>query len=230
VPVEPRYVGVPAMNALARDLGEPLAVETGTRLLALRPAAGGWRAALAGREEPLDYQRVALAVPAPEAVPLLESCPRLAAAVAPIALDPCWAVLAGFPAPLPLPFDAALVADSPLAWVARNGSKPARRGAESWVLHATPAWSAAQLGDPAGTVAAELLAAFSRALGHRLPAPAHLDAHRWRYARTREPLGEPCLYDAEARLGVCGDWCLGARVESALLSGTALAERLLGTA
>ena len=31
------------------------------------------------------------------------------------------------------------------------------------------------------------------------------------------------LWDAQAQLGLCGDWCLGHRVENAFLSGLELA-------
>ena len=54
-----------------------------------------------------------------------------------------------------------------------------------------------------------------------------LFSHRWRYAFTESPLGQPCLWDAELSLGVCGDWCLGRRVEDAWQSGADLAVRML---
>jgi renalase len=37
------------------------------------------------------------------------------------------------------------------------------------------------------------------------------------------------LWDAELSLGVCGDWCLGRRVEDAWQSGADLAARMLKT-
>ena len=40
------------------------------------------------------------------------------------------------------------------------------------------------------------------------------------------PLGEPYIWDATSRLGVCGDWCLAGRLEAAWLSGQALGIRL----
>jgi predicted NAD/FAD-dependent oxidoreductase len=51
-------------------------------------------------------------------------------------------------------------------------------------------------------------------------------AHRWRAAVTEKALGEACLWDEERRLAVCGDWCLGAQLESAFLSGSAAAGRI----
>lgn len=47
-------------------------------------------------------------------------------------------------------------------------------------------------------------------------------------ARALQPLTCAALIDAEARLGLGGDWIAGGRVEGAFLSGVALADRVLG--
>jgi len=52
-------------------------------------------------------------------------------------------------------------------------------------------------------------------------------AHRWRYARVAAPLGQPFLRSPDGTLYLGGDWCLGAGVEAAWTSGTAIAEDLL---
>jgi hypothetical protein len=39
-----------------------------------------------------------------------------------------------------------------------------------------------------------------------------------------EPVGTPALLDREIGLGLCGDWCLGGKVEAAFLSGRAMVE------
>jgi len=52
-------------------------------------------------------------------------------------------------------------------------------------------------------------------------------AHRWRYAIPKSVLTESCLWDSAMRLGACGDWCAGPRVEGAFHSGAAMAGALL---
>jgi hypothetical protein len=71
-----------------------------------------------------------------------------------------------------------------------------------------------------------MLEAFRRRFGP-VPEPTFARAHRWAYARPPAPLGE-VLWDPARRIGACGDWCRGGRVEGALLSGIALAEALAG--
>lgn len=223
---QPRYVGTPGMSAICRHLAAPLDVRFSLRATSLTPTPTGWAVATlredTGIAETLHAARVIVAIPDAQARSLLQ--PHLT--LPPTTTQPCWAVMAAFPAPLSTPFDAAFLTGSPLAWVAREASKPQRPSAEAWVLHASPDWSTAQLEEPAEAVADSLMAAFADVVGHPLPAPTHLRAHRWRYAQTTSPAQQPCLLNPDRTLGVCGDWLLGGKIEAAYLSGLALAQRL----
>ncbi|GIX22124.1 MAG: hypothetical protein KatS3mg121_0907 [Gammaproteobacteria bacterium] len=228
-----RYVGRPRMAAVVEDMAALCRVRYGTAVarLAARPG-GGWR--LLAEDGGLlgEADRVLCATPAPEAARLLEVRPALAAAAAAAVCAPCWAVLLGFEDPPPLGFDGAFVVDPVVTWMARENSKPERDtgGLDAWVVHAGPEWSEAQAGSEAGSVVEAVLAAAARACGRALPVPALAEALFLPAARVVSPLGEPCLFDAEAGLGACGDWCLGARVEDAFLSGLALAARVIADA
>ena len=72
-----------------------------------------------------------------------------------------------------------------------------------------------------------MLEAFAGAIGSPLPDPVAPRAHRWAYSIPVDPAPEACLFDPESGVGACGDWCGGARVEGAFLSGIAMAERIL---
>jgi predicted NAD/FAD-dependent oxidoreductase len=54
--------------------------------------------------------------------------------------------------------------------------------------------------------------------------PVFVALHRWGHAKASSPLAERALWDAGLRLGACGDWCGGDRIEDAWLSGIALAD------
>ena len=64
-------------------------------------------------------------------------------------------------------------------------------------------------------------------LGIAIPKIDYVSAHRWRYALTTVPLGEPYLSADDGTLFIGGDWCLGGRVEYAFESGHAIAEALI---
>lgn len=222
-----RLVAVPAMSALCRHLARDLDVCFETRVTGLEPAAAGWRLGSSAGRDLGRFDAVVVAVPAPQAAALLEgAAPELADRARAVAMSPCWAVMAAFPEQLTLAFEGAFIRRSPLAWVARNASKPGRPEGEAWVLHGSPEWSHDNLELEPDEAALRLLEAFGEAAGGLGSTPTHLEAHRWRFAQPRETLAEPCLVAGELQLAACGDWCGGSRVEGAFLSGRAAAARI----
>lgn len=221
-----RYVGVPGMSALTRRLAGDLRIATGVGITTVEPHGGGFRLR-AGDESYGTFDAVVVSAPAPRAVELLTPVPELAAQASQVRMQPTWAVLLGYDQPLDLPFDGAFIYGSALSWAARNNSKPGRQGGEAWVLHAGHEWSRKHLEAEPEAVLHDLLQAFGDATGRSLPEPVYRTAHRWRYAAPVEPLEPRCLLSSGGRVGVCGDWCGGPRVEGAFLSGQALAEQML---
>ena len=142
-------------------------------------------------------------------------------------MKPCWAVMTAFDSPLDLPYDGAFINEGPLSWIARTSSKPSRIALpDRWVLHGSASWSDQHLQWPPERVAEQLLATLFESTRWPDRAPVHLRAHRWRYAIAENPLDEGCLYDETTRIGACGDWAFGNRVEGAILSGVAMARRI----
>lgn len=96
-------------------------------------------------------------------------------------------------------------------------------------MQATPQWSTAQLERQPEEITPLLLAALREATGAPPQVPLAHSTHRWRYALSAGT-GLGCLWNEKQRIGACGDWLLGPRVECAWVSGRMLAERILGAA
>lgn len=226
------YVGTPAMNTPLKLLLADVPVETDCRIVRLVRAGEGWSLEDAGGIRHGPFASVVLAIPPVQAEELLagiEGGPpsALLAAVDKARLAPCWALLLAFDPPLELAgLDARSVDGGPIAWIARSTSKPGRAGRDAWTVHASPEWSTAHLEETPEAVAPLLLEAFRAVTGIGDVKPCHLEAHRWRYALVTEPVGEAALFDRASGLGLCGDWCLGGKVEAAFLSGRALVKLL----
>lgn len=227
-----RYVGVPSMSGIAREMAEGLSVRTGIRIAAVRPGEKGWVVVADDGFELEAFDWVVSAVPAPQAPPLLEASSELALLARGVKFLACHAAMVRYAEPLPVDFDAAFVRDEAVGWVAREASKPGRESSNGWLLHSTPAWSEAHLELPAEQVLEELAQAFARAIapaGMALPERVSGTVHRWLFARVATPLvGAPC-WDPSLGLGVCGDWTQGDRVEDAFLSAERLAEAMLAS-
>ncbi len=220
------FVGVPGMNAPIRQMAKPFSVQWGSQVTGLSPLTDGWRL-VTQTGSVVEVDSVVVALPAEQAAELIApASPDLAAQARASPTAPCWTVMLAFGDALPTPRNClrGTEADS-LGWAARNNSKPGRTGPEAWVLQATPEWSRQHLEADPKWVVGELSAALSAQLELTLPPPIACSTHRWRYARSGLE-GSGAIWDAGRRLGLCGDWFLGARVEAAWMSGTMLAKQI----
>ncbi len=220
------WVGTPAMNAPIKAMAGRHDVQFGTRIEQLLRDGDGWQLDGAGAPD-RRFDAVVVALPAEQAGPLLQ--PH-ASAMGDLAdatsSDPCWTVMAAFEQRLPSEQDS-IRHHGAIGWAARNNAKPGRGSAECWVVQASPDWSRTHLEDEATAVETALLDQLADAIGAPLPPRLAISAHRWRFARSGAA-GEEALWDAQQRIGVCGDWLIGPRVEAAYLSGRILAETVGG--
>ena len=222
---EEAWVGTPGMSAPVVDMASRFDVRWSAHVNQLRAEADGWRLRGEGLEA-AGFDAVVVAIPAEQVAPLVVAhFPEIAAIAVGTPSQPCWTVAASFSAPLPIRADV-MTGDGAVGWAARDSAKPGRGGPETWVIQAGPAWSVAHLEDTRESVSAALLDAFAEQAGFTLPPPVSTYAHRWRYARSGQG-DAPFHWDGARRLGVCGDWCIGPRVEAAWLSGTKLAEAIV---
>ena len=214
------HVGTPAMNAVIKQDARDLQVAFGIRIVEMRREGTRW--SLIDQEGTVTSHadRVVLAVPAPQAHDLLATTgfahlERIAA----VEFDPVWAFMFQGPDPKVVGFDALEHPSDVIAHAEAQASKPQRRQDRSWVAHATTEWSRRHLEEERSVVEALLARELAGLLETELAPP--WSAHRWRYALVRTPVGREALVDDSLGLVACGDWCLGATVEHALLSGRA---------
>ncbi|MFJ7883585.1 NAD(P)/FAD-dependent oxidoreductase [Pseudomonas sp. NPDC096917] len=223
-----RWVGKPRMSAITRGLLGRLKVNFSCRITDLIQGEKHWHLLDADECTHGPFSHVIVAIPAPQATTLLASAPKLASTVAGVKMDPTWAVALAFESPLDTPMEGCFVQGSPLDWIARNRSKPGRdKTPDTWVLHATSAWSKQNLDLPKEAVIEQLHGAFAELVHCPMPAPTFTLAHRWLYARPSSAHEWGALADADLGLYACGDWCLSGRVEGAWLSGQEAARKLI---
>lgn len=218
-------VGVPGMSALPKGLGLGLDIRQGVQVAGLQQDGDGWLVQVEGAV--LRAARVVVTVPAPQVAGLLGQGHPLVADLAPVRLAPCLTLMAAVAAPPP--FIARQDPDDPLSWIAQDSSKPGRPqgDATQWVAQAGEAFSLAHLDKTAEEIAALMLPLLCDRLGVTADRVTNAAAHRWRYARVTQPLGQPYLSSADGTLYLGGDWCIGPRVEAAWTSGTAIADAML---
>ena len=214
------------MSKLVASLADGLEVRTSSRVEQVQVSGPDWAVTCEGGET-LTADRLAVAIPAPQANALLSGVTPLADGLDDVGYAPCWTLMLSLATPLERAPRVHRASDGPCAWIACDSTKPGRSGeGENWVIQAGPGWSEAQLDETPEAVSQLLLAAFGSWAGG-LPEVRFSQVHRWRFARVLKAFETPCLWDGEAGIGLAGDWCLGPRVEAAYLSGQALAGRML---
>ena len=231
-----QWVASPGMNALVRHWAQPLPelhLQTlVTHIEADRLSPGRWQLRTEGpgadSQVHAGFDAIMLALPSMQAAALLRASqllPKVQTQLAKVEVAPCWTLMLAFPqaaGPLGPAWHAARSTHHRIAWLAREASKPGREAIERWTVQASPQWSQRHLEDDDERVKAKLLRAFTEVTGIRAE-PGHAQVHRWRYAQTTQPLGKSHLWQAQTGIGLCGDWCLGRRVEDAFISGLELA-------
>ena len=222
-----RLVAVPGMCDLGHRLQEGLPLIHADIKHLQQTADGDWilHAAEGGEHGP--FSAVLIATPPDVATRLLAAAPQLQQDVARVRMRPCWSVAMQFHQPLPTLVDACFVRDGPLDWLARNSSKPQRQGSEAWVLQSTASWAEQHVHSSPEQVVADLRQAMAEVMGLQLPASSSSQAHYWPQARPAEQMKWGALAATQLGLYVCGDWCLGGRIENAWLSGRQAAKALL---
>ncbi len=226
---EARIVGAPGMNAAPKAISRGLDVHGSTRIDTLIRDENHWVLQADGGAQLGPFDTAVIATPAEQVEGLVVAhSPAFAAQAAAACTAPCWAGLFAYDAPTVTPFTALRFADHPvLAFIACDSDKPGRNSDMAcWVAHARADWSKQNLERTPEDIAPILREALE-AYFDPAPEPFVAQAHRWRYAQVERPAETPFAWDPELRLGLCGDWRIGPRVEAAWLSGHHLAGAIL---
>jgi hypothetical protein len=218
-------VGVPGMSAFPKALGAGLDIRQAAQVTRVQQDGTGWVLHFEGGT--LHCAHVVMTVPAPQVAGLLGDGHPLVAPLAAVRLAPCLTLMAA--ARAPAPFVTRQDKDDPLSWIAQDSSKPDRPQSSGalWVAQAGEAFSATHLEKDPQDIARIMLPMLCDRLGVTLDEVTYGAAHRWRYARVTQALGQPFLRSADGTLYLGGDWCIGPRIEAAWDSGTAIAEAIL---
>jgi predicted NAD/FAD-dependent oxidoreductase len=224
---EPRYACRSGMSALAKVLSQGLDLALGDAVTAVtRTDSGVWEVMLASGAK---HRAGSLIVNTPPAqlLPLVgtfldaESRSRMAG----LEMAPTWAVFGEVDRDPELGGVALEFHDHPIfRFIARDHTRRPPGQGPSLLVHCSDSWSSTHLEEDPISVAAITSKEIESLLGVRFTEPPQV--HRWKFATPIGSYGEGCFWNPELRLGACGDWFTGGRVEGALVSGWSLAEKI----
>ena len=215
---EPRYVGVTGMNQVGKFLAKGLDIKLNTRIASLKNQ-DKWQLTDEQAQQYSDFDWVICTIPSPQAIAVLPKSFKYYADIKAIKMQAFFSLMLGFERDLPLEFEAAHVTNSDVSWIAVNSHKPKRLSHFSLMVHSSGEYAEAHIDDNHEEVMQHLIAETSHIIGCDVGSADYKTLHRWLYANNvQRDQNSPIFLDKEHKLAVCGDWCLGGRVESAFTS------------
>ena len=243
---EDAFSGTPAMRGLAEFMAEGLTIRQQAEvknITRVKPIPGPHNGPLVlqlADGTVIICRHLIVTCPAPQTSRLLrEAAPKLSACADQVIYAPCWAVMAGFPAPIDLPRTLIQTPEEPISWATYEPFRPGASQTAALTLHATADFSKTHLEAEPTDICDQLLASFSEQQNIPFPHPSYSAAHRWRYAKVEQACPQDELFhiaDTDSSIFVAGDWHpaqgddgrfgKGARAEDAFLSGLRAAKQL----
>jgi renalase len=235
----PRYIAPAGMSAIAKFLAQGLDVLLNQRVIAIHPTPEKtWQLTLESGDEELTAKAVVLAIPAPQAVILLEPLgeellgTEFLNNLGSVEFAACISAIAGYPVDSKLlpNWTAQTFLDDPvLGWIGLDSSKHSNPEQPVFVVQSSAGFAQLHLESAdLQPVGQEILQQAAHTLGLTwLESPEWMQVHRWRYAFPSNAWQETVLSaNTSLPLVCCGDWCGGDLIEGATLSGLAASEQI----
>lgn len=226
----PHYVGVPNNRAFVEHLSRGLSITLHSRVVEMKKVNQQWALKAEG-DAPLGlFDWVVCAVPVPQTQALLAKANLKYNAISGIKMQACYALMLGFEDKMDLGFDAAMVKDETISWISNNSSKPMREKGFSLLINSTNDWADTHFNQNDDWVIERMKSTVSNIINQDLSNPQFCALKRWKYANCKRQDEQPYLIDNTNKIGLCGDWFMGGRIESAFKSGHQLALAMLKNA
>jgi renalase len=232
----PYYAAPEGATSIAKYLGRDLEIICDKLITSIDPINHGWRLSTKDPEFELTAEQVIFATPPAQALVIAEKeiDPNCIQQLSRIQFSRSITAIAVYPttdqtAATAIPWQGIQCVEHPtLAWIGLDSSKQLNPTQPVLVIQSSAAFAEQYFDAPDLAVVGQKLVDI---IAHLIPAltmPELVQVHRWGYAFAQNPLSTQFITaQTTAPLYFCGDWCGGNRVESAYLSGLAVADQVL---
>jgi renalase len=228
-----RYAAPKGATAIAKELAKGLTLELNQQIQSIQPIEDGWELTSQNPVFCLTAKTVILAIPAPQALPLVRSIanPEFVESIQSVEFAPCLSAIAVYPelGDLGGLRGVTCLDDEMLGWIGFDSTKQINPKQRTMIIQSNAAFAAAEFDSEDLNLVAQQLCDRASEVLHMpwIAKPELLQLHRWKYAFAINPIESRFLKATTAAPLYCiGDWCGGDRVESAFLSGLAIVEGL----
>ena len=230
------YAAPLGATSIAKYLGRDLEIIGDRLITAIDPINNGWRLSSKDPEFSLTAAQVVMATPPAQALAITKETIDLTCIqqLSNVQFSRSITTIAVYPtsdrtAAAAIPWQGIQCINHPtLAWIGLDSSKQLNPTQPVLVIQSSAAFAEQYFDAPDLAIIGQKLIDSIVPLIPTLTAPELVQVHRWGYAFAQNPLSDRFITaQTAAPLYFGGDWCGGNRVESAYLSGMAIADRIL---
>lgn len=219
---KPHFVSKPQMNSVCKYIAKDLNILLNKQIKYVNFDNNKWSLQDSQEEVYGNFDYLILAIPSHQAIDLIPKNFKYFKDVKNVKMSGCFTVMLGFKQDLEMDFDAALIKGSNISWISVNSSKPERPGGFCMIVNSTNKWADDNIEEDLEVVKSQIISSLRKLVDFDLKDIDYQNIHRWRYANSPPRSGNKSFFDPNLNLGVCGDWAISGRIESAFLSGLEL--------
>jgi len=220
------YVGVPNMDSIIKYLSKNCNVILNTKIERIIKENDKWNLYDQNKKLYGSYDWVVLSLPSQQSLKLITEKVSFYHLIERIKMKGCFSLMVGMSKSLNLDYDAALIKNEDLAWLAVNNSKPSRMNNYCLLVNSSYDYALKNINTSKEKVLKHLLNISSKFINYNLSKSNMIKIHEWRYVEAKCSPKENYFIDYKEKIAVCGDWFINSRVEGAFLSANELAKKI----
>lgn len=225
------FVCAPKMNILCKELAKNKNIKLQTKIVNCQKIDKKWVLYDEKNNQYGDFDYLIFSSPPEQTYDLIDKNFAEIDLIKNSKMVGCFALMLGLKEKLNLDFDAALVKNAIISWISLDSSKPDRPDGFSLLINSTNLWAEQHIENDIDEVKKSLINEVCNILKLDKELIDFCDIHRWRYANIKRQddnirNNKLSLFDENLKIGVCGDFLIQGRIESAFLSADHLAKKL----
>tara|TARA_B100000963_G_scaffold356256_2_gene376014 strand:+ start:522 stop:1499 length:978 start_codon:yes stop_codon:yes gene_type:complete len=221
------YVGVPNMDTIIKHLSKNCNVILNTKIERIIKENDKWNLYDQNKKSYGTYDWVVLSLPARQSLELITEKISFYPLIEKIQMKGCFSLMVGMSKSLNLDYDAALIENEDIAWIAVNNSKPSRMNNYCLLINSSYEYASKNINTSKNKVLKHLLNVSSKFVNYDLLKSNMIKIHEWRYVEAKCTPKEDYFIDQKEKVAVCGDWFINSRVEGAFLSANQLFKEII---
>ncbi len=221
------FVGVPNMDSIVKYISNNCNVILNTKIERVIKKNDGWYLYDQNKKSHGKYDWVILSLPAEQCLELITKKISFYPLVEKIKMKGCFSLMVGMNESLCLDYDAALIENKDIAWLAINNSKPFRIKKHCLLINSSFEYAAKNISSSKEKVLKHLLNVTSNLINCKLSNQTMTKIHQWMYVEAERPPVQNYFIDHSEKIAVCGDWLINSRVEGAFLSANELSKEII---